>query len=805
MNLRQRRAAKAALSGCHVEPYEASVARVEPQQGCERGAGIAHGRERRDDERHRRRYRTLPALLGPRGAHRHRILADRDRNAEANAGVDRHRAHRVVERGILAGMSRRCHPVRRELDVADCGDVGRGDIGDRLGDRHASRRRRIDQRERRALADRHRFAGVTFEIHERDRDVRDRHLPRTDHRVARAQAAHGAVADRDQECLVGDRRQVQDAIERVLDRDLRQVEARQGPRKMTHVACHPGRLAEDHVERYVDRAVAKVLVGDDEAAFGVGRADDGERTALALAQGFEHRQRRRRDGEHVALLRLVAPDLARRHARLLRGNRTKLERTAGTSAMRELGQRIGQAAGTDVVNRQNRIALPHLPAAVDDLLRTPLDLGVAALHGIEVEVGRVDTGRHRRRRAAAHADQHPGATELDQERAGRQRMLVRMVGADVAHAARDHDRLVIAAHFAGHLLLERAKVAREVGPAEFVVERCGADRAFDHDRQCGGDAVGLAEVLFPRVRQSRYPQVRNRESHQSGFRLRTDAGGAFVADLAARSRGGAGKRRDRGRMIVRLDLHQRMRELARRGVPVAFARMEARDGRAFHHRGVVGIGDHGACGMGAMRLADHREQALRLRHAVDDPLRVEDLVPAVLRVRLREHHELDVGRIAPQAPEICVEVVDLVGRQREPELGIGALERRPAGREQRDRGQRTRRNVLEQARGITNVVEHGLGHAVVHERQQRRPVVRAKRYARRASRSDRRRRARCATRRRAGNCARCRWPWTTTARWCRDAEARAVACPPPALPPPPRAHRSTAPRALRARPPRADA
>ena len=55
----------------------------------------------------------------PRRAHRHRILADRDRQAERDAQFDRHRAHRVVQRGVLARMPGRRHPVGRQLDVAE--------------------------------------------------------------------------------------------------------------------------------------------------------------------------------------------------------------------------------------------------------------------------------------------------------------------------------------------------------------------------------------------------------------------------------------------------------------------------------------------------------------------------------------------------------------------------------------------------------------------------------------------------------------------------------------------------------------
>jgi len=61
------------------------------------------------------------------------------------------------------------------------------------------------------------------------------------------------------------------------------------------------------------------------------------------------------------------------------------------------------------VNRQYRVRFTELPAAVDDFLRAPFHLGVAALHRIEVEVRGVGAGIHRRGGAAAEADQHAGA------------------------------------------------------------------------------------------------------------------------------------------------------------------------------------------------------------------------------------------------------------------------------------------------------------------------------------------------------------------------------------------------------------
>ena len=47
-----------------------------------------------------------------------------------------------------------------------------------------------------------------------------------------------------------------------------------------------------------------------------------------------------------------------------------------------------------------------------------------------------------------------------------------------------------------------------------------------------------------------------------------------------------------------------------------------------------------------MRVADHRKKRFRLSHAIDDPVRIENLVPAVFRIGLREHHQFSISRIA---------------------------------------------------------------------------------------------------------------------------------------------------------------
>ncbi len=147
-------------------------------------------------------------------------------------------------------------------------------------------------------------------------------------------------------------------------------------------------------------------------------------------------------------------------------------------------------------------------------------------------------------------------------------------------------------------------------------------------------------------------QIRHAETGQTGFGFGAAAGGAFVANFAARAGGRTRKRRDRGRMVVRLDFHQDVRVVLDVAVIAAGAGIKTPHARAFDDRGIVGIRDDGSARMPFMRIADHREQRLRLRLAVDHPVGIEDLVPAMLGIGLREHHQFDIGRIALEPREI---------------------------------------------------------------------------------------------------------------------------------------------------------
>src|SRR5450755_4901990 len=266
---------------------------------------------------------------------------------------------------------------------------------------------------------------------------------------------------------------------------------------------------------------------------------------------------------------------------------------------------------------------------------------------------------------------------------------MRVPSGDVADTAGDHDRLVIAAHFAVDLLLEGAKVAEQIRASEFIVERCPANRSREHDLERRRDSLRYADPVFwrptaalrfhlsprrrrgtrlfrqlPWLRQTRDAQMRHRESSESRLGLGTYPGRALVANLTTRTRGRTWKGRDGRWMIVRLDLHHVVRGFQMCAVASVPAGIEAMYARSFSNGGIVGIRDHGALRAHLVRVANHRKQRPLAALAIDDPIGIEDLVPAVFRVGLREHHQLDVRRVAVRVfrTEIVLQIIDLIRR-----------------------------------------------------------------------------------------------------------------------------------------------
>ena len=129
--------------------------------------------------------------------------------------------------------------------------------------------------------------------------------------------------------------------------------------------------------------------------------------------------------------------------------------------------------------------------------------------------------------------------------------------------------------------------------------------------------------------------------------------------------------------------------------------------------------------VGLVAVPNHAKQAVRLRYAVDGEGRIEDFVTAMLAVGLREHHQLNVGRVALQLGESLHQVVDLVGGQRQAKAGVGGLQRRPALPQHIDLRHRRGRHRSKQTVGGCALLHHALGHAVMQQVSQRSQLCRA--------------------------------------------------------------------------------
>ena len=88
--------------------------------------------------------------------------------------------------------------------------------------------------------------------------------------------------------------------------------------------------------------------------------------------------------------------------------------------------------------------------------------------------------------------------------------------------------------------------------------------------------------------------------------------------------------------------------------------------RAFHHGGIIFIRREDILRSLLEGIFDHLEQRFCLRLIIDNPIGIENLVAAVLRVGLREHIKLNVIRVTLQASKASQQVINFFIGQRQP-------------------------------------------------------------------------------------------------------------------------------------------
>ncbi len=225
-----------------------------------------------------------------------------------------------------------------------------------------------------------------------------------------------SIANRNEEGLVGHGRHAKHARNGVVDSDVARVEGlRRGRGAPLRHSRHARRFSEQHVQWQIDRQVAELRVrqvADARVSVASPTTAKGQRSRSAMARNSSNRSAD--NCQHVAFLRLVAPDFHRAHARFGIGNAAQFEigatidyrervragrwkaRPRPTSWMLRIGERSAEGV-----------------AAIDHFLAAALHLRVVALHAGEIEIGGARALVHRRSGAAAEPDQHGRAAQHD--------------------------------------------------------------------------------------------------------------------------------------------------------------------------------------------------------------------------------------------------------------------------------------------------------------------------------------------------------------------------------------------------------
>ena len=138
---------------------------------------------------------------------------------------------------------------------------------------------------------------------------------------------------------------------------------------------------------------------------------------------------------------------------------------------------------------------------------------------------------------------------------------------------------------------------------------------------------------------------------------------------------------------MRLDLGDDVRQFLVVEIFAMCIRIETLRHRSFDDGRIVRIGDDSPLRMCFVCFADHAEQRLATRLAVDGPGGVEYLVPAMFGIGLGEHHQFDIGGIAAEPAEVVGDVIDFVFRKRQAEADVGLGNRGTAAPQQIHREQ----------------------------------------------------------------------------------------------------------------------
>ena len=313
-----------------------------------------------------------------------------------------------------------------------------------------------------------------------------------------------------------------------------------------------------------------------------------------------------------------------------------------------------------------------------------LHLGVGALHGVELNAVGVAAGVDRRHGAAAQADAVVVAAHHHDFVAFLRLFLQAVALGAVAHAAGQHNHLVVGILLVVLLVLEGEHGTADERLAELVAEVGGSVGGLDENLLgCLVEPLAHGQDVLPRALGVAVPLVVGET--RVGRHVDSGAGdgpGAYaaahtVAYLAAGAGGGAVEGLHGGGEVVGLGLerddalHLFHSEIV--GGGLVFRGELLHDG-ALCERHIVFIGGENLVGILLGGFLDEGEERRLHLLAVDDEGAAENLVAAVLGVDLGEAEHLGVGEGTAQLGGHVVQIYYLFGRERQTLLLVESLQ-----------------------------------------------------------------------------------------------------------------------------------
>ena len=374
----------------------------------------------------------------------------------------------IIESGVFTLLrAARPHPVGRKRDAVEFFLKGcEHDIGECLGHSEPRAGTRIGQRGLRGMSDgcSHAVASAIVECHHAT--VGQRQLQFAHALLLGHPAGHTAVHLVRKPVFAGNGFQLEHAAEVCLG--LTVVHTR------VFILAFDGRIAHDGARRVAEHLVGAeverlyaVFLHEAEATVAGSLADHVERGPLAAGYLLDGVDMLFVNQQAHALLALVGNDFLGRERGV--ADRQAVHVDTAATRLHQFRQAVQVACRAVVVDRDDGVIV-GLAEGTHQVGGTLLHFGVGTLHGVQFHGGTVAARIYRRHAAAAQADAIVVAAHDDHLVAGPRLALERIALGAAAHAAGQHDNLIVGVGTAALLVLERKHAAGDERLSELVAE-----------------------------------------------------------------------------------------------------------------------------------------------------------------------------------------------------------------------------------------------------------------------------------------------------------------------------------------------